>query len=415
VADAAAEPLERADQTVVIVGAGLAGLRVAEGLRGAGFAGRVILVGDERHEPYDRPPLSKAVLETEGHEDTIKLAPGAMLAALSIDLRLGEPAVRIDRDSCEIELEGGERIAYDRLVLATGSRVRTLDSLPPGAPCVRYLRGLDDARALRAELAPGRRVAIVGGGVIGLEVAATARGRGCEVTVIEAAARPMARTASPVISRFFEQRHRAEGVDIRLGATVAAVEPRAGGLRLRLSTGETVDAETVVVGVGVCANIELAAAAGLETRGGGVVVDAIGATSDPRIFAAGEVATHFNDFLGGHDRQETWNHAAAHGEHVGRSLVSPTELYSQAASYWSDQYDINLQIVGAPIGEVDVVRGDPASGRFLVFHLATGRVIGVSAVNAVRELRAARRLVGGRKAQDPAALGDPAMELASLV
>jgi NADPH-dependent 2,4-dienoyl-CoA reductase/sulfur reductase-like enzyme len=145
-----------------------------------------------------------------------------------------------------------------------------------------------------------------------------------------------------------------------------------------------------------------------------VVVDAMGATSDPRIFAAGEVATHFNDLYGRHDRQETWNHAAAHGEHVGRSMVSPAELYSQAASYWSDQYDINLQIVGAPIGETDVVRGDPASGRFLVFHLTEGKVVGVSAVNAVRELRAARCLVGSAKAQDQAALADPAVELARL-
>ena len=409
----ASEPLERADQTVVIVGAGLAGLRVAEGLRGAGFPGRVVLVGDEPHAPYDRPPLSKAVLEIEGHEHTIKLAPEAMLAALSVDLRLGQRVVRIDRERREVELQGGGRIAYDRLVLATGSRVRTLDALPPGAPGVHYLRGLDDAVALRAELIPGRKVAIVGGGVIGMEVAATARGRGCEVTVIEAASRPMARTASPAVSCYFEQRHRQAGVDIRLGTTVEAVERQDGRLWLPLSTGETLEAQSVVVGVGVRANTELAADAGLEVRAGGIVVDAHGATSDPLIFAAGEAATHFNDLLGRHDRQETWNHAAAHGEHVGRAMVAPAEPYSQPASYWSDQYDINLQIVGAPIGETDVVRGDPASGRFVVFHVAAGRVVGVSAVNAVRELRAARRLIGA-PAPDPAALADPAVNLAPL-
>lgn len=409
----APEPLERPDQTVVIVGAGLAGLRVAEGVRGAGFPGRVVLVGDEPHPPYDRPPLSKAVLETEGHEHAIDLAPGTMLAALDVDLRLGEAVVGIDREARAAELRGGERIGWDRLVLATGSRVRSFDLLPPGAPGVHYLRGLDDALALRAELAAGRKVVIVGGGVIGLEVAAAARGRGCQVTVIEAAARVMARTAAPVISDYVQRRHRQAGVDLRLGATAAAAERAGGVLRLRLSTGETLEAETVVVGVGVLANIELALAAGLETGAGGVVVDGHGASSDPAIYAAGEVATHFNDLHGRHDRQETWNHAAAHGEHVGRSMVAPAELYSQAAAYWSDQYDINLQIVGAPQGEADVVRGDPASGRFVVFHLAGGLIAGVSAVNAARELRTARRLIG-RPAPDAAALADPAANLAAL-
>jgi 3-phenylpropionate/trans-cinnamate dioxygenase ferredoxin reductase subunit len=411
---AAVEPLIHASQTVVIVGAGLAGLRVAEGLRGAGFPGRVILIGDEPHAPYDRPPLSKAVLESEGHEATIGLTSDDMMSTLAAQFRLGEAVVAIDRERREAELLSGERIAYDRLVLATGSRLRTLDLLPQGAPGVHYLRGLDDALALRSELRPGRRLAIVGAGVVGLEVAAAARARGCAVTVIEAAERPMARTSSPPISEFFADRHRREGVDIRPGAVVVDVERQADALRLRLSSGDVVEADAVVVGVGVCGNVALAEAAGLETRGGGVVVDGHGASADPAIFAAGEVAMHLNDLHGRHDRQETWNHAAAHGGHVGRSMAAPAEPYSQVASYWSDQYDINLQIIGAPMGEADIVRGDPAGGRFLVFHLLADRVVGVSAVNSVRELRTAKRLIGARIRPDIGVLADPAVDLAAL-
>jgi NADPH-dependent 2,4-dienoyl-CoA reductase/sulfur reductase-like enzyme len=407
------EPLERDDQRVVIIGAGLAGLRVAEGLRAAGFPGRIVLVGDEAHEPYDRPPLSKAVLERDGSELSIQLSSQDMLAALTLSFRLGERAVSIDRIARQVELESGERLDYDRLVLATGSRIRALGLLPPGAPRVRYLRGLDDAIALRAELSAGRKVAIVGGGVIGLEVAASARSRACEVTVIEAASRPMARTTSPTVSDYMADRHRAEGVGIRLGVTVAEAAWEADAVRLRLSDGDVLTAETVVVGVGVTANVELAEAAGLDVLDGGVLVDGFGATSDPAIYAAGEVACHLNARHGSHERQETWNHASAHGEHVGRAMVAPGAGYGEVASYWSDQYDINLQIVGAPMGEVDVVRGDPAGGSFLVFHVAAGEVVGVSAIGAVRQLRTARKLIGVRA--DPATLGAPDADLTLLL
>jgi 3-phenylpropionate/trans-cinnamate dioxygenase ferredoxin reductase subunit len=412
---ASIEPLERADQTVVIVGAGLAGVRVAEGLRGAGFPGRMVLVGDEAHQPYDRPPLSKAVLQVDGHEHTIALSPDGAMAALNVELRLGQSAVSIARDARQLELASGEAIAYDRLVLATGSQVRTLAVLPPGGPGVHYMRGLDDALALRAQLVAGARVAIVGGGVIGLEVAASARSRGCAVTVIEAGERAMARAASPPISAFIQDRHAREGVDLRLGVTVSGVEfQEAGPIRLRLSTGEVREADVVVVGVGVTPNLDLARSCGLETRGDGIVVDGHGATSDPAIYAAGEVAVHFNGAYGRHDRQENWAHAAAHGEHVGRSLASPAAPYHQVTSYWTDQYDINLQVVGIPIGEIDVVRGDPASGKFLVFHLLDGRIEGVSSVNAVRELRAAKKLIGSAQPADLEALANPAVDLAAL-
>jgi NADPH-dependent 2,4-dienoyl-CoA reductase/sulfur reductase-like enzyme len=411
----AIEPLERADQCVVIVGAGLAGLRVAEGVRGAGFRGRVVLVGEEAHLPYDRPPLSKAVLQVEGHEHSIGLSPEGAIASLDIDLRMGRRAVSIARDTRELLLADGERIAYDRLVIATGSRVRTLDVLPPGAPGVHYLRGLDDALALRAELSMGARVALVGGGVIGLEVAASVRARGCSVAVIEAGERTMARAASQPISNFIQGRHLREGVELHMGTTVSGAEfEQAGPIRLRLSNGVDLEADVVVVGVGVAPNLDLALDSGLDVRADGIIVDGRGTTSDPTIYAAGEVAVPFNGAYGRHDRQENWAHAAAHGEHVGHALAAPAEDYHQIASYWTDQYDINLQVFGAPIGETDVVRGDPASGKFLVFHLIGGRVAGVSAVNAVREFRTAKRLIGAAQPADLDALANPAVDLATL-
>jgi NADPH-dependent 2,4-dienoyl-CoA reductase/sulfur reductase-like enzyme len=355
------------------------------------------------------------VLETEGHEHTIGLAPDGALDELALDLRLGRAVVAIDRGVRQVTLEGGERIAYDRLVLATGSRVRTLPMFPPGAPGVFYLRSLGDALNLRRALAPGAQVAVVGGGVIGMEVAASARARGCTVTVIEVAARIMARAASPTVSDYVAARHRAEGVDLRVGERVAAAaRTDAGGHALTLASGERLAADVVVVGVGVVPNLELAQAAGLATDAGGVIVDAHGATSDAAVYAAGEVAIHYNAALGRHDRQETWNHASMHGEHVGRALVAAPAPYAELGSYWSDQYDINLQAVGAPLGEQDVVRGDPASGRFLVFHIAGGRIVGVSAVNAARELRKARRLIGAAAPADLAALSDPQADLALL-
>lgn len=406
------QPLAGADQALVIVGAGLAGVKVAETVREAGFPGRVVLVGEEPHPPYDRPPLSKAVLLTDGHEHEIGLAPDGALEALNVELRLGRAATQIDRAARLVRLSDGEAIAYDRLVLATGSSLRILDELPPGRPGVHYLRGLDDALALRAALARARRIAIVGAGVIGLEVAAAAAKADRTVTVIEAARRVMSRAASAPVSDFVSRRHQAAGVELRLGVTVAGVSEGGEGLDLRLSDGELLGADIVVVGVGVVPNDRLARECGLAVEAGGILVDAYGMTSDPAIYAAGEVALHYNNIHGRHDRQETWAHALAHGEHVGRSLVDPDLGYGALSSFWSDQYDLTLNVVGAPIGEEDVVRGDPETGRFLVFHLVEGRVAGVSAVNDARSLRAAKGLIGA--AVDTHLLTDVGQDLRAL-
>lgn len=405
-------PLD-ANATVVIVGAGIAGVRAALTLRECGFAGRIALIGEEAEQPYDRPPLSKSVLVDPQGEEHIGLDPQGELAAAAIDLQLAARCAQIDRDARTVTTDTGTVLAYDRLVLATGSSVRTIVDLPPGIAGVHYLRSLGDALALRNALSHRRRVAIIGAGVIGLEVAASLATLGHDISVIEAADRVMARSTAPVLSRFIERRHRDAGVDFHLAVSVTDVRREERAFRLALSTGTVIDADLVVVGVGVSPNSDLARESGLEVVPQGIVVDAHGRTADPAVFAAGEVAYHANVRLGRHDRQETWAHAVAHGEHVAHSIMGRDDGYAERSSYWTDQYDVNVQVIGDPIGEEDIVRGDLEGGRALIFHLAGRTLVGISAINSARELRAARKLLGMVIA-DPTALGDPAVDLKAI-
>jgi 3-phenylpropionate/trans-cinnamate dioxygenase ferredoxin reductase component len=397
---------------IVIVGAGIAGVQAAEGLRKAGYDGALTLVGAEPHMPYDRPPLSKEVLLRAGAENTIALRDENFFAANKIDVMLGKRVCAIERPDRRVVLEDGSRLDYVKLVLATGSRPRVLAGLSPQAPGVFYLRTLADSLMLRATLARGGRVAIVGGGVIGLEVAAVAAGRGLAVTVIEAASRVMARAASPVIGAYLAKRHQEHGVAIRCGVSVDSARQDGDGCwRLALNDGCVVEAEIVVVGVGVVPETSLAGAAGLQVAKEGVVTDGFGRTDDSNIYAAGEVAYHVNGLEKGRQRQENWHHAAAHGAHVGRALIAPDTCYSEICGYWSDQYDTHLMVSGLPAGDVDVVRGDVTTNRFVVFHLVGGVVAGASAVNAAPELRVAKLLVRNRARVPASELQDPSTDL----
>lgn len=398
---------------LVIVGAGLAGLRAAEGAREAGFSGAIVLIGEEARAPYDRPPLSKTVLLDGVGEAEIALAPDEALTQLSVDAKFGSRVVSIDRAARTVMLQSGESVRYDRLVLATGSRIRPMPALPPHMAGVHYLRTLDDALALRAAIASANRIAIVGGGVIGLEVAAAASVSNKSVTVIEMQSRVMARTSACVVSDYFEARHRQAGVDFRFGATITDAVASKGVLMLALSDGGALEADLAVVGIGVEPNSEIARDAGLVLERGSIIVDAFGRTSDEAIYAAGEVTLHYNAFYGRHDRQETWAHAAAHGAHVGRSIVAEADEYAEVHSYWTDQFEINLMNYGAAEGDESIVRGDPASGKFLVFHITGGKIAGVTTINSQRELRAAKKLLGCES--QSALLADPATPLAALV
>jgi 3-phenylpropionate/trans-cinnamate dioxygenase ferredoxin reductase subunit len=397
---------------IVIVGAGLAGDRCAFTLREEGFDGKITLVGEEIHRPYDRPPLSKSVLKSAGEEDGIFFHALSDYDEAKIDLRLGQRATGIDLGARRIELKQGGHIPFDRLVLATGSSLKTLSAFPPGAPGVFYLRGMTDALALRDAFGHRGRVIVVGGGVIGLEAAAAASAKGLDVTVIEAAPRIMSRASGPAISDFLHALHTRAGVRILCDRKIVSVDRTGVTWRVSLDDGSEVNGEIVIVGIGVAPEVALAKSAGVASGPHGVVVDEMGKTDNDAIFAAGEGAYHLNAFSGRHERQENWGHAAAHGDLVARSILGGTESYAEIPSFWTDQFNVSLKGVGLPTAEIDVVRGDPENEKFVVFHLQGDKVVGASGINATRELRAAKALIKSRKTIDPKRLADTSIDVA---
>jgi 3-phenylpropionate/trans-cinnamate dioxygenase ferredoxin reductase subunit len=403
-----------AQDTIIVIGAAHAGGRVVQAARGAGFDGRILLVGEESHEPYERPPLSKDLLKGEGGHERVRIHDPAYYGEQGIELLLGARATRIDPATHQVWIDGRAK-SYDRLVLTTGARVRALSL--PGTDLVgtHYLRTLDDSRAIRAALDPGRRVAVIGGGFIGLETAASARARGCEVTVLEAADRLMGRAVAPEVGEYFAGLHRAHGVDIRLGVRIERFEGAGRLERIVLAGEEAIPADLAIIGVGILANDDLASEAGLAVDNG-IVVDACGRTSDANIFAAGDVASQPNTLVGRHIRLESYQNAQDQGMAVGRNLVVEPAPYNDRLWVWSDQYDTNLQMVGAPT-EWDriVYRGALASGSFSVYYLLAGRVVAVNAINAGREMRAAERILASGAVLDPDLLADPETNLRKLL
>lgn len=402
-------------QRIVIVGAGQAGGWAAKALRDAGFAGALTLVGDEPHPPHERPPLSKAVLAGKADAASTHLFKPALLAGLALDWRAQTVATGIHRALQRVEIQGGDPIPYDRLLLCTGGRARMFDA--PGARehSIHVLRTLGDSKRLGAALQAARRVLVIGGGWIGLEVAATARSMGREVTVVETAPRLCARVVPPAVSALLLDMHARRGVSLRTGVGVARLEPAlGGGTNAVLSDGTSVVADCLVAGVGLVPNDELARAAGLACDGG-ILVDARCATSDPRIFAAGDVAVGPNTHAAGTVRLESWQNAQDQGIAAARAALGMEVHYDPVPRFWSDQYDTNLQILGWPRATDDVVvRGDVAQGRFLVLTLEGGRLHSAFSFNAARELRVLRKLIEVRAAVDPLRLADSSQDLATI-
>jgi 3-phenylpropionate/trans-cinnamate dioxygenase ferredoxin reductase subunit len=401
--------------TIVIIGAGQAGAWAARTLRDEGFDGRLLLIGDEPHPPYERPPLSKAVLAGEAAPESLHLLDAAALAALSIEWQPNTPVVRLDRTGKRVMLADGGAIPYDKLILCTGGRARELDVPGANLPGVHTLRTIDDAQRLGPALRRDARVAVVGGGWIGLEVAATARKRGAVVTVIETMGRLCERSVPEALSVHLQALHVAQGVEVLLGAAVASFAPgAAGGLDVMLSDGRAIGCDAAVVGIGLVPNDELARAAGLDCEGG-LLVDAQCRTSDPDIFAAGDVAVARNSWAGRRLRLESWQNAQEQGIAAARSALGREIHYDPLPWFWSDQHDTNLQIYGVPLPSHQVVvRGDPAAGSFVFFYLEGERMMAALGGNAARDLRFARRLIEKRtpvKAQD---LADPGVSLAKL-
>lgn len=400
---------------VVIIGAGHAGGRAAEALRSAGYKGRVTLIGSEAYPPYERPPLSKDLLAGAiPHEKTF-LRPASYYDETDVDLKLGATVAMIDRTAQRLALEGGGTIPYDALLLTTGARARRLALPGGGGPRVFYLRDIDDALALRERLQEGTRLAVIGAGFIGLEVAATARKRGGVVTVLELAPHPLARVAAPEIGEFLATLHRHKGVELRTGVKVTAIEDMGDTLRIAVAGSEPVLADYVAIGIGAQPNTELAEAAGIETRDG-ILVDEFGRSSDPAIYAAGDVTRHFNPILGRHIRLEAWQNAQNQAIAVAKVIAGGNAPFAEVPWFWTDQYEINLQMAGAPDRWDRVIwRGEPSDPGFALFQLLDGKPVAAVTVNNARDMRFARMLIQRGQTVDPAVLGDKAAKLQDLL
>jgi 3-phenylpropionate/trans-cinnamate dioxygenase ferredoxin reductase subunit len=402
-------------QTIAIIGAGQAGGWAAQTLRKEGFTGRLLLIGDEGHPPHERPPLSKAVLSGEASPESTRLQKPEAFEALALNWRPSARVTRIDRAAKRLEIAGGEILSYDKLILCTGGRARTL--AVPGADlsAVHTLRTIDDALALAPKLAPGRRVVVVGGGWIGLEVAATARKRGADVVVVEAQSRLCERTVPREISEHLLALHRSHGTQVMLGAGIAGFAAGADGASLvTLADGQVLPCDAIVVGVGMVPNDEIARDAGLACDGG-VIVDSRCRSSDPDILAAGDVAVTPNPWAGRRLRLESWQNAQDQGIAAARSALGLAVDYRPLPWFWSDQYTMNLQIHGIPTASHRVVaRGAAGSDSFIFCYLDGDVVKAALGPNAARDLRFARRLIEQRKPIDADRLADVAIPMAKL-
>jgi len=393
---------------IVIAGAGHAGGAAAATLRQFGYQGAITLIGDEPILPYHRPPLSKAWLKGEVTAESLALRPARFYTQQNITLHLSSTVTAIDRAAHRVALADGTTVPYATLILALGARARRLALPGFDLDGVLELRNAADADRLKGALRPGQRIAIVGGGYIGLEAAASARALGAEVFVMERETRLLARVASPPLSAFFEAAHRAQGVAIHLGAQVIGLEGQGGHVAgVRLSDGTVLPCDAALIGVGAIPNEEIAAAAGLACATG-VVVDDQARTSDPDIFAIGDLTNRSLPFYDRRVRLESVPNALEQARHAAAAITGRPAPAAEVPWFWSDQYDIRLQIVGMPFDVAKlVVRGDPASGSFAVFHLdSANRIQCVEAINTPAEFMAGRQLILKRKPVDAAALAD---------
>ncbi len=402
-------------QTIVIIGAGQAGAQAAQSLRQAGFDGRLLLIGDEPQAPYQRPPLSKKYLAGEFEPERLTLLPEKFYSDNAVECLFGTPVAQLDVDACTATLRDGFVITFDQALMATGSRSRALPIAGADHEGVFSLRSIADVDAMRAHARPGQRVVIIGGGYIGLEVAAIARQLGLDVRVIEAAERIMARTAPAVVSHSFEALHRDHGVVIETGAGVHGISRGGAGELVVDTTTGAHPADWILVGIGGQPNVELAAEAGLAVDNG-IVVDELCRTSARHIFAAGDCCNFPSARYGARLRLESVQNAIDQAKAAALAMLDQGEPYDPVPWFWSDQYDTKLQIAGLGQGaDEHVVRGDPASGSFAVAHLREGKLIALDAINAPRDYMHARRLVPTLTAVDRAALADPDVPLNKVV
>ncbi|MGH3271309.1 MAG: NAD(P)/FAD-dependent oxidoreductase [Trebonia sp.] len=407
-----------ASGTFVIAGGGLAGAKAAEALRAQGFDGRIVLAAEEDIRPYERPPLSKDYLQGKAERETIFVHPADWYDVNHVELLPGTAVTGIDRSRREVTLSDGGRLAYGKLLLATGSAPRRLPLPGADADGMLYLRRVGDSDQIRDTFTTASRVLIIGAGWIGLEVAAAARLAGVEVTVLEAADLPLLHVLGPQVAPVFAGLHRDHGVDLRLGVRVAEITVSGGKTTgARLADGTPIGADAVIAGIGAAPQTRLAEEAGLDVRDG-VVTDASLRTSDPAIYAAGDIASAFHPLLGTHIRVEHWANALHQPQTAARAMLGQDAVYDRVPYFYTDQYDLGMEYAGyAGHGGYDQVifRGDVGKREFIAFWMSGGRVVAGMNVNIWDVNDAIQTLIRSGRPADPARLADPAVPLAEVV
>lgn len=412
--------MSAAEPGMVIIGAGECGARAAFALRENGFAGPVTLVGEETHLPYERPPLSKDTLTREEHPEPKWIGLAERFAENGISVLTGRSAVAIDRAGKSVQLSDGSTLAYDKLLLATGAMPRQLPLAASAGPRCVTLRNFDDALGIRKLLVPGMRLVVIGGGFIGLELAASGAKRGASVTVLEALPRVLMRGVPEEVASVVTERHRVAGADIRAGVGIAAISGDAGAVRVTLADGSELMADLLVVGIGAVPVTGLAESAGL-TLENGIAVDRFLRTSDPDIFAAGDCCSFPLEIYGGRRvRLESWRNAQDQGTLAAKNMLGAEEPVSAVPWFWSDQHDLTLQIAGLAEGAERHIRRDLGEGAFILFHLAQdGRLLAASGIGTgntvARDIRLAEMLIAKGARPDPVALASPDVKLKSLL
>lgn len=400
---------------IVVVGGGQAACQLVDTLRREGHEGEIVLITDEPHLPYQRPPLSKQYLAGELDESRLFMRKPEYYEKQRIETRLGTRVERIDREAGDVMLVGGERIGFTGLALATGARARRLQVPGADSDGIFCLRDIADVKAIRERMQTARRVVVVGGGFIGLEVAAVARKKGKEVVVLEVQPRLMPRVVAPLLSDYYRALHTRHGVEIHTGAAVTGIEANDSALSLVCADGSRHDADLVVVGIGVVPNDELARDAGLACDDG-ICVDEYAMTEDGRIVAAGDCTNHPNTILARRLRLESVHNAMEQSKTAAATLCGHRKAYSQVPWFWSDQFDAKLQMVGLSEGhDAYVLRGEPGGGRFSVFYFRDGCLVAVDSINCPKDHLQARKLLAAGISPSPAQIEDVDFDLKSLL
>lgn len=398
---------------IVIIGAGQAAGQAAASLRQEGYDGEIIMLGDEPHPPYQRPPLSKEYLSGKFGLEKVYVRPEKFYAEKNIDIRTGTRVTAIDREAKTVTTAAGETIPYEKLLIATGSRPRILGTQGSDLEGIYYLRTITDVDAIRGALDTAKSAVIVGGGYIGLEVAAVAKTLGVDVSVLEMEDRILQRVTTPEMSEYYDSLHTGRGVRILKNTTVSGFEGEGRVERVLCGDGSKIDADMVIIGIGIIPNVELAQEAGLDVDNG-IVVDDHCRTSDPDIYAAGDCTNHPNPLLGRRLRLESVPNAMEQARVACANMLGGDRVYESVPWFWSDQYELKLQMVGfSADGDTQVLRGDKEANQFAVFYLKDGAVVAVDAVNSPREFMVCKQLYG--KQVDPEALADPETDLKTLI